>query len=99
MIGQRIEGLAPGFRSLIRARHVVAPPDLERMNANLVGGDLGGGSARIDQQLFLRPFFPWFGYATPVRGVYLCSASTHPGAGVHGACGYNAAMRALAEAR
>ena len=98
VVEQRIEGLAPGFKSLIRARHIVAPPDLESMNANLVGGDLGGGSARIDQQLFLRPFFPWFGYATPIRGVYLCSASTHPGAGVHGACGYNAAMRALREA-
>ena len=51
-------------------------------------GDLGGGSAQLDQQLFLRPFFPWFGYSTPIHGVYLCSASTHPGAGVHGACGF-----------
>ncbi len=94
-VEQRIEGLAPGFRERILARHVAAPPDLEAMDENLVGGDLGGGSARIDQQLFLRPWFPWFGYATPVRGLYLCSASAHPGAGVHGACGYNAARRAL----
>ena len=99
VVEQRIEGLAPGFRSLIRARHIAAPPDLEAMNANLVGGDLGGGSAQLSQQLFLRPFFPWFGYSTPIHGVYLCSASTHPGAGVHGACGFNAAMRAIATAR
>jgi phytoene dehydrogenase-like protein len=58
-------------------------------------GDLGGGSAHIDQQLFLRPAFPWFRYRMPVRGLYLASASTHPGAGVHGACGLNAAREAL----
>jgi phytoene dehydrogenase-like protein len=91
----RIEGLAPGFCSLIRGRAVLAPDDLERMDENLVGGDLGGGSACIGQQLFFRPAFPYFRYRTPVRGVYLCSASAHPGAGVHGACGYNAARFAL----
>jgi phytoene dehydrogenase-like protein len=90
-----IERLAPGFRGLIAGRHVAAPPDLEAMDENLVGGDLGGGSARIDQQLFLRPMFPWFRYRTPVSGLYLCSASTHPGAGVHGACGFNAARAAV----
>jgi phytoene dehydrogenase-like protein len=93
----RIEGLAPGFRGLIRARAIVAPPDLEAMDENLVGGDLGGGSARLDQQLFFRPVFPFFRYRTPVRGLYLGSASAHPGAGVHGACGFNAARAALAE--
>ena len=67
------------------------------MNENLVGGDLGGGSARFTQQLFWRPLFPYFRYRTPVKGVYLCSASAHPGAGVHGACGYNAARIALDE--
>ena len=65
------------------------------MDENLVGGDLGGGSARIDQQLFFRPLFPYFRYRTPVRGVYLASASAHPGGGVHGACGYNAAHMAV----
>jgi phytoene dehydrogenase-like protein len=95
-IEQRIEGLAPGFFRLIRARTIHAPDDLERMDENLVGGDLGGGSARLAQQLFLRPVFPYFRYRTPVRGVYLASASAHPGAGVHGACGYNAACAALA---
>jgi phytoene dehydrogenase-like protein len=94
-IEQRIEGLAPGFRNLIRGRAIFAPDDLERMNENLVGGDLGGGSAQFDHQLFFRPAFPYFRYRTPVRGLYLCSASAHPGAGVHGACGFNAAQAAL----
>lgn len=94
-IDERIEELAPGFRRLIRARAVQAPPDLEAMDENLVGGDLGGGSAHFDQQLFFRPVFPYFRYRTPVRGLYLASASTHPGAGVHGACGFNAAHMAL----
>src|SRR5262249_7480895 len=94
-IEQRIEGLAPGFRNLIRARAIFAPDGLEAMNENLVGGDLGGGSARFSHQLFFRPVFPYFRYRTPVRGLYLVSASTHPGAGVHGACGFNAAHMAL----
>jgi phytoene dehydrogenase-like protein len=96
-IEARIERLAPGFRGLIRARAVFAPDDLEAMNENLVGGDLGGGSAQFTHQLFWRPVFPFFRYRTPVKGVYLCSASTHPGAGVHGACGWNAARAALAD--
>jgi phytoene dehydrogenase-like protein len=97
-IERRIEGLAPGFRSHIVGRATVAPPDLEAMNENLVGGDLGGGSAHLDQVLFFRPRFPWFGYRMPVKGLYLASASTHPGAGVHGACGHNAAKVALRDA-
>jgi phytoene dehydrogenase-like protein len=67
------------------------------MDENLVGGDLGGGSTHLGQQLFFRPVFPYFRYRTPVRGLYLASASTHPGAGVHGACGWNAAHMALAD--
>jgi phytoene dehydrogenase-like protein len=94
-IEERIEGLAPGFRGLIRGRAIAAPDDLEAMDENLVGGDLGGGSAHFGQQLFFRPAFPYFRYGTPVRGVYLASASAHPGAGVHGACGFNAAHFAL----
>jgi phytoene dehydrogenase-like protein len=96
-IEERIEGLAPGFRGLIRARAVHTPDDLEAMDQNLVGGDLGGGSARFTQQLFFRPVFPYFRYRTPVHDLYLASASTHPGAGVHGACGFNAARQALAD--
>jgi phytoene dehydrogenase-like protein len=94
----RIEGLAPGFRSLIRGRAIFAPPDLEALDENLVGGDLGGGSARAPQLLFCRPAFPYFRHRTPVRGLYLASASCHPGAGVHGACGFNAARQALCDA-
>jgi phytoene dehydrogenase-like protein len=94
-VEQRLEELAPGFRRLIRGRAIFAPPDLEAMNENLVGGDLGGGSAHVDQLLFFRPAFPYFRHRTPVRGLYLASASCHPGAGVHGACGFNAARIAL----
>ncbi|HEV2946777.1 MAG TPA: NAD(P)/FAD-dependent oxidoreductase [Gemmataceae bacterium] len=94
-IEQRIETLAPGFRALVQARAIHSPADLESMDENLVGGDLGGGSARWPQQLFFRPAFPYFRYRTPVRGLYLASASTHPGAGVHGACGFNAAQMAI----
>jgi phytoene dehydrogenase-like protein len=94
-IEQRIEGLAPGFRRLIRGRAIHSPADLEAMDENLVGGDLGGGSACFTQQLFFRPAFPYFRYRTPIRGLYLASASAHPGAGVHGACGFNAAQMAL----
>jgi phytoene dehydrogenase-like protein len=96
-IERRLEGLAPGFRALIRGRFIATPADLEAMDENLVGGDLGGGSARFDQQLIFRPAFPYFRYRTPIRGLYLASASTHPGAGVHGACGFNAAHQAVCD--
>lgn len=98
-IDDRIEALAPGFKARILARTIFAPPDLERMNENLRGGDLGGGSAQLQNQLFLRPVFPYFRYATPIAGLYLCSSYTHPGAGVHGACGHNAALEVLRDAR
>jgi phytoene dehydrogenase-like protein len=94
-VDRRIEGLAPGFRARVLARRAVAPDDLERMDANLVGGDLGGGSNAWHRQLLFRPLFPWFRYRMPVRGLYLCSSYAHPGAGVHGMCGYNAARVAL----
>jgi phytoene dehydrogenase-like protein len=94
-VDARIEGLAPGFRELIRARRAVSPDDLERMDANLIGGDLGGGSNAWHRQLLFRPVFPWFRYRTPIRGLYLGSSYAHPGAGVHGMCGYNAAQMVL----
>lgn len=97
-IEARIEGLAPGFRKRILARAVFAPPDLEAMNENLLGGDLAGGSADIRRQLIFRPVFPYFRYRTPIRGLYLGSSYTHPGAGVHGACGRNAALAVLRDA-
>jgi len=92
LIEARIEQLAPGFRRTILARQIQAPPDLERENSNLIGGDIGGGSNAWNRQLLFRPLFPYFRYRTPVEGLYLCSSYAHPGAGVHGMCGYNAAM-------
>lgn len=94
----RIEELAPGFRTSILARHVMAPPDLEAWNANLAGGDLGGGSNAWHRQLAFRPLFPYFRYRMPVKGLYLCSSYAHPGAGVHGMCGANAALIAARDA-
>ena len=92
-IEAQIERFAPGFRALILARHALDPAALERHNPNLVGGDINGGSADL-WQLFLRPTLR--GYRTPLEGVYLCSASTPPGGGIHGMCGYHAvrSMRA-----
>ncbi|MBC8070839.1 MAG: NAD(P)/FAD-dependent oxidoreductase [Deltaproteobacteria bacterium] len=95
VLDARIEALAPGFRERIIARRVVAPPDLEAMDANLVGGDLGGGSNAWNRQLLFRPVFPHFRYRMPVDGLYLCSSYAHPGAGVHGMCGFNAAEMVL----
>jgi phytoene dehydrogenase-like protein len=96
-IEARIAELAPGFPGLVLGRHVGAPPDLEAGNANLLGGDHLGGSAHVRQQFFWRPVFPYFRYRMPVRGLYLGSSYTHPGGGVHGMCGYNAARRLLRE--
>jgi phytoene dehydrogenase-like protein len=91
----RVEELAPGFSALIRGRHVMGPRDLEARNPNLVGGAIGGGTGQLYQQLVFRPT-PGFGRAeTPVRGLFLASASAHPGGGVHGACGANAARAAV----
>lgn len=97
-VERRIEELAPGFGARVLARHAVSPQDLERLDENLVGGDLGGGSADIQNQLLLRPMFPYFRYRTPFAGLYLGSSYAHPGAGVHGMCGYNAAKAVLADA-
>ena len=88
----QIERFAPGFRNCVLARHVLAPSDLEGMDANLVGGDIGGGVMDIRQFLF-RPTRRH--YATSAPDVYICSSSTPPGGGVHGMCGYHAAKQAL----
>jgi len=98
-IEDQIERFAPGFRDLIAGRHVFTPPGLEASNANLIGGDIGGGTSQLHQQLVFRPI-PGFARAeTPIRGLYLASASAHPGGGVHGACGANAARAAIAHDR
>lgn len=94
-IEREIEAHAPGFRALVTARHLLSPHALEARNANLVGGALGGGTMALSQQLVFRPV-PGLGRAeTPVQGLFLASASAHPGGGVHGACGANAARAAL----
>ncbi|MGA7414611.1 MAG: NAD(P)/FAD-dependent oxidoreductase [Bryobacteraceae bacterium] len=93
-IENQVERFAPGFKDRILARSVMPPALLEQHNANLVGGDITGGSPDL-RQLFFRP--TWRTYSTPAKGLYLCSSSTPPGAGVHGLCGYFAAKRALAE--
>jgi phytoene dehydrogenase-like protein len=94
-----VEGVAPGFKDTIRARHVAGPRELEQSNRNLVGGAINNGTAQIHQQLVFRPI-PGLGRAeTPVSGVYLCSAAGHPGGGVHGGPGSNAARAAIAHDR
>ncbi|MET8289754.1 NAD(P)/FAD-dependent oxidoreductase [Streptomyces sp. NPDC005132] len=91
----QVERYAPGFRGLIRARRILAPPTLEGLDANLHGGAINGGTTALHQQLVFRPV-PGTGRAeTPVPGLYLASASAHPGGGVHGAPGANAARAAL----
>jgi phytoene dehydrogenase-like protein len=91
-IEQQIERFAPGFRQRVIGRAITRPADLEHRNANFVGGDIGAGAVTLGQ-LFTRP--TWRTYSTPLRGLYICSASTPPGVGVHGMCGYFAAQRAL----
>lgn len=95
----RVEAHAPGFTSRIIARHVASPHDLEAADANLVGGDISGGTAQLHQQLVFRPMSGWARAETPVPGLYLGSASAHPGGAVHGACGANAARAAIAHHR
>jgi phytoene dehydrogenase-like protein len=88
----QIERFAPGFRDCVLARKVFSPAGLEQKDANLVGGDIGGGALDAGQFLF-RP--TWRHYATSDPAIYLCSSSTPPGGGVHGMCGYHAARAAL----
>ena len=97
-IEDQVERFAPGFRDRILTRHVMGPKALEDHNANEVGGDIGGGTADL-RQLVVRPVASTRPWATPLPGVYLCSASTPPGAGAHGMGGLHAARLALADAR
>ena len=93
-IEAQLERFAPGFRELVLARSVLGPAAMEARNPNYVGGDINGGSAEL-RQLVARPLARPVPYRTPIDGVYLCSASTPPGGGVHGMCGANAARAAL----
>jgi phytoene dehydrogenase-like protein len=94
-IEERIESRAPGFRDRITARRVLGPHELEALDGNLVGGAINGGTAGLHQQLVFRPVAGSGRAETPVKGLFLASASAHPGGGVHGACGANAARAAL----
>ncbi|SEK46785.1 phytoene desaturase family protein [Streptacidiphilus jiangxiensis] len=92
---QQVERFAPGFRQLITTRRILAPPTLQDLDENLVGGALNGGTSAIHQQLVFRPSPGTGRPETPIERLYLASASAHPGGGVHGACGANAARAAL----
>jgi phytoene dehydrogenase-like protein len=92
-IEAQVERFAPGFRELVLARSSLGPRDLEARNRNLVGGDLNGGAMDLGQ-LFARPALRAVPWRTPLPSVYLCSAATPPGGGVHGMCGYWAARDA-----
>lgn len=91
----RVEALAPGFGSTIRKRMVMGPVEFEEGNYNLVEGALGGGTAQLHQQLVFRPTAGLGRPETHIPGLFLASSAAHPGGGVHGACGANAAMAAL----
>lgn len=92
----QVERFAPGFRQTILARHIFTAASISEHNANLVGGDINGGAQDLPQ-LFLRP--TWRLYRTSAKRIYLCSASTPPGGGVHGMCGYYAAQTVLRDLR
>ncbi len=98
LIVAQIERFAPGFRDLIRTRHVTSPAAFERINPNFVGGAVTGGAATLGQ-LFTRPVARIDPYSTPNPDLFLCSASTPPGGGVHGMCGYYAAESAMRRLR
>lgn len=93
-IENQIERFAPGFKDLVVGRSLMPPNELEKHNSNLIGGDINGGAADL-RQLFFRPTLKM--YATSDKRLYVCSASTPPGGGVHGMCGYFAARKALKE--
>lgn len=92
-----VEQVAPGFRAAVRGRFVQRPGDLHDADANLSLGAINGGTAALHQQLVMRPTRGLGRPETPVPGLFLASASAHPGGGVHGACGWNAAVAALGQ--
>jgi phytoene dehydrogenase-like protein len=97
-IEAQVERFAPGFRDLILARSERDPAAFEAGNRNYVGGDINGGAMDLPQ-LFFRPVRNPVPYRTPLEGVYLCSAATPPGGGIHGMCGYAAAQVAIRDAK
>jgi phytoene dehydrogenase-like protein len=95
-IESQIERFAPGFKDCILARNIMTAPDMEKYNANYIGGDISGGVQDI-LQIVARPSLRVTPYVMPVKGWFICSSSTPPGGGVHGMCGYHAARAALAK--
>jgi phytoene dehydrogenase-like protein len=93
-IEAQVERFAPGFRDRIIGRHTFNSVQLSEYNPNYIGGDIGGGVIDIGQ-IFTRPALRLSPYRTSAKGIYICSASTPPGGGVHGMCGVNAAQHAL----
>jgi phytoene dehydrogenase-like protein len=94
LVEEKIEQFAPGFRKRIVARNVMTTSDLEEYNANYIGGDIAGGMMSL-RQFLARPVLRLDPYSTPNPKIFICSASTPPGPGVHGMCGYYAAMSAI----
>jgi phytoene dehydrogenase-like protein len=95
----RLEQHAPGLRETVVETTVTSPLGLQARDPNLVGGDVGGGSASPDQLLVFRPVAGWSSYRLPVAGLWMCGAASHPGGGVHGMCGRNAARSVLRTSR
>ena len=95
----QVEKHAPDFASRIRARRVLGPRELESRNGSLIGGSVNGGTSQLHQQLVFRPVPGTGRPTTGIKGLYLGSSSAHPGGGVHGACGANAARAAVLGAR
>src|SRR5947208_2090703 len=93
-IESQIERFAPGFRDCVLARSTMTSLEVERYNANYVGGDISGGVMDL-RQYYTRPTIRPVPYTTPAKNIFICSSSTPPGAGVHGLCGYFAARAAL----
>jgi phytoene dehydrogenase-like protein len=93
-----LEEYAPGFRRSVVAREVLSPVDLER-RFGLTGGNIFQGAMTLPQLFSMRPIPGYADYRTPVRNLYLCGAATHPGGGVMGACGFNAAREMLRDRR
>jgi phytoene dehydrogenase-like protein len=93
-IESQVERFAPGFRDCILSRHTMNPAELEAYNPNYVGGDISGGILNL-LQMVARPSLRVSPYSTPIKNLFICSASTPPVGGVHGMCGYHAARAAL----